>query len=190
MQVIRTFIAVEIIKNTRDLIARIQNDLAKSNSDIKFVEPDNIHITIAFLGNLEIKRVPFVKNTLQDLLKDRAGFCLQPHGLGCFPNIKNPRIIWVGIEKGGENLANIHEDIVSILAKDGIEIDAKTYHPHITIARIKSLENQYILKSLIAKSPEFQFEQIPVNRIQLLESRMTDQGPIYKSLASWELKII
>ncbi len=187
MPTLRTFIAVEIDDDTRNKISQIQNSFKNHKTGIKLVAPNNIHITLIFIGNIEISKISEIDKELQSFISAIKPFEILPKKIGYFPNIKNPKIIWIGIEDGKEILIKLNEKIKPLLKNCKITTEDRDFHPHITIGRIKSSNNTEKLKTVLLNLPEQRFNPIYINSISLIESNLTPEGPQYKTIVKWEL---
>ena len=187
MSMIRSFIAIELNEQTKEKLSAIQNRVKKTEADLKLVNTDNIHLTLHFLGDIEIPKIDLLKKNIAPIVKELSNFIIKPHGIGAFPNIKSPRIIWVGIEGGTTELMTIQERIGSELNRLGLEPEKRKFHPHLTLARVKSEKNKHILAKALKEFPPLQFDEIPVCEIALFKSTLSLQGPIYEVLKKWKL---
>jgi len=184
---IRSFIAIELNKETREKLAVIQNKIKQTEADLKLVNTNDIHLTLHFLGNIELPKIDSLKKNLASIIGALSNFKIKPHGIGAFPNIKNPRVIWVGIADGKTKLMTVQERIGSELKKLGIEPEKREFHPHLTLARVKSEKNKHILVKALKEFSPPQFDKISVCEIILFKSILSPSGPIYEVLKRWEL---
>jgi len=110
VEVIRAFIAVDIDDpSVSKNIVSLRDALVSTGADLKPVEEENLHITIRFLGNIPITMVDDIYNIMKGIRF--KPFKIHVRGVGCFPNISRPRVIWVGVEEGYEELKRIHDEI-------------------------------------------------------------------------------
>ena len=187
MKQIRSFIAIEINQGNRTKIVEVQKELLKANAGLKFVKPENIHITLHFLGNQDIETLNQIISHLESIFKTFPPFEFQPQGLGAFPNEKNPRVIWIGIGTGADIIENIHTKSKNLLQKIGIGLEKRKYHPHLTLARIRTIKNKHLLIQLLNSYTPPEFELQKSEEIVLFKSILTPQGPIYEKLHFWRL---
>ena len=130
--VLRCFIAVEIPETIRKSIGEIIDSLKKSGADVKWVAQENIHVTLQFLGDTEESLVPAIKGALDKILSTYSSFYIKIAGVGCFPDTRRPRVIWVGLE-GAQPLVDIYRDISNELIRFGYRKEERAFTPHITI---------------------------------------------------------
>ncbi|MCD4740507.1 RNA 2',3'-cyclic phosphodiesterase [archaeon] len=164
----RCFIGVPLNKKTRQELTKIQQHFCESNTKMKLVEPENLHVTLHFLG--EIKNTEPIKKKLAQI--KQKSFELQVNGLGAFPNKNHARVLWARINKGKETLKSLHD-----------EITHGEYHPHITLARIRTKPDE-TLKKLLEQQLQL---SMPVNKIVLYQSTLTPDGPKYSKVQEIEL---
>jgi 2'-5' RNA ligase len=172
----RTFVAVEISKG--EILKEIQTFQEKIKIDAKPTRSDQIHFTLQFLGEIDEGKFEQVKDVLNEI--DFSKFKISLKGVGGFPNFKNPRVIWVGIEKdGAEKLAELANEIGIKLTALGFERERK-FKPHLTIFRIrkKIADISAIMKDFEAE--EFGTEII--SKIKLKKSVLSPKGPEYSDL--------
>ena len=179
---IRTFIAIPLDPHIRQTIAQAQNHLKELDCNIKWVNPENIHLTLKFLGEVKLKKIDAVKQSLEDLLGSVKPLPIELTQLGAFPNVKRPRIIWVGLNDDTKAISQLVSALEETLEKIGFKKEGRPFSPHITIGRIQSLKNLNLL------SPEISGYSLPpdlrqtISHITLYKSTLTSDGPIYDAL--------
>lgn len=190
----RSFIAIELSKEIKDFLGSLQDKLKQSGADVKWVEPKNIHLTLKFLGEIKEEKVDKVKLALEESLKDRSCFYMQLGPLGCFPNTKFPRVIWIGIKEGDIETRQITEYLEEKMAKIGIPKENRPFSSHITIGRVRSgLNIKNLIASLDTLTANLSAQVLPgqtVNKIILFKSTLTPKGPIYEPVKEASLKTI
>ena len=154
---------------------------------IKFVEKDNLHISLKFLGDLNCKEIEKTSTILQNVSIKYQHFRTEfSKSIGVFPNISRPRVIWIGIEKGKDIILSIYQSIEKELKSEPFYGKENQFKPHITLARIKYMEQQHKFSECI-KSIKIDPLTEPVKTIELMESRLTKEGPIYTIIKSFPL---
>ena len=180
-EAIRSFIAFDM--DSESVIKRItdvQNLLAKTGADLKLVEPKNIHITVRFLGNIT---PPMVEKIHDEMKKVQFTiFDVKIHGIGAFPNLRYPRILWAGITQGADQLRNIFNQLEPSLRSLGFAPDSKGFSPHLTIARVKSGRNKTELGKYVTENVNYEFGIVRAQCLKLKRSDLTPKGPIYTTL--------
>lgn len=187
----RTFIAVELPPQIKEYLSSLQADFKSCNADVKWVEPQNIHITLKFLGEVKEEKIPLIKKIMDDLSRQINSFSVNLSSLGAFPNIESARVIWVGIKKGEKELTYLNRLLEEELSKLGIPKEKKAFSCHITLGRLRSNFNYQKLKEKILRclqEPLQKTEDFTVKSISLFKSTLTGLGPIYEALYRVNLK--
>jgi 2'-5' RNA ligase len=181
----RTFIAIELSREIQEYLARLQDKLKLSQADVKWVAPENIHLTLKFLGEIDEKIAERIKQILQNITAGLKQFSLNLTSVGAFPSLNSPRAIWIGIDKGDAQVREIADVLEEKLSELGITKEDRTFSSHITLGRTRSSKNRSnlakLLESLKEKLPEATAE-IKVEKITLFKSTLTPKGPIYEIL--------
>ena len=186
----RTFIAIALPQEIRDYLACIQAELKKCQADVKWVQPENIHLTLKFLGERDEKKIEKIKEILQESVREKACFAVRLCNIGAFPKIDFPRVIWLGLDKGEKETKEIAYALEEKIAKLGIPKEDKPFSSHITIARIRSPANRESLVQELKRVPKLKDLEFPVTKITLYKSTLTPKGPIYEILKEASLKTI
>lgn len=179
---IRCFVAVECGGN--ELAAKfkeVRRVLEATRADMKFVEPENVHLTLKFLGEIE----PSLVEQASQVVKETGfqPFSARLEGVGVFPNRRRPRVVWAGITDGVSQLAEVWKDVDTKLSGLGFERERRRFSPHITIGRIRSGRNRDRLVEELSTLSDYVFGGLHVDRIVLKKSVLTPRGPIYTTLA-------
>ena len=173
---LRLFIAIDLDKTTRQQLTAIQAKLKTSNADVKWVEPQNIHLTLQFLGSTPTEQISEIKASIDAIANQLSAFKISLSKIGAFPNISSPRVIWVGIQEGADKLEKIAD-----------ALNNKEFSAHLTLGRIRSSKGRLELKKTIEDTNKklatsASKRQSPVNHITLFQSTLTPQGPVYTNL--------
>jgi 2'-5' RNA ligase len=183
---IRAFIAVDLNPTIKRTIEDIQNHLKKSDCAVKWVRPENIHLTLKFLGDVNIKKINSLIQTLADLFCNTKPIETQLTQLGAFPNIKRPRVLWVGLKDDKQNIVQLARSLEENLGKIGFQKDQKPFSPHITIGRLPAPKNIQALTQAISSYTLPPAQAQTVQQVILYKSTLTSQYPIYKKLAKFD----
>jgi RNA 2',3'-cyclic 3'-phosphodiesterase len=173
----RLFIAIEVPEEISKLLHSLQESIFIPG---KATKTKSFHLTLKFLGDVDKKILSDLVDKLSQIKFDR--FTATLSGIGTFPNINNPRVLWIGIEPH-DTINALQKQADYATQKLGFEID-KRFHPHLTLARIKFLEDKAEFKNIISntKPPEASF---PVTDFKLIKSVLTPQGPEYEVLETF-----
>ena len=172
----RVFVAVEISNDK--ILKDIQTFQKNVQIDVKPTKIDQIHFTLKFLGEIDESKCEQVKDTIKKI--SFSSFDLSLKGVGGFPNLKNPRVIWIRIDENGvEKLTTIVNEIGIKLTSLGFENDKK-FKPHLTIFRVKKkIEN---VSNELQKFSTYSFGRQVISEVKLKKSELTPNGPIYTDL--------
>ena len=179
---LRCFVAVECSGNELTVkFKEVRRMLEATRADMKFVEPENIHLTLKFLGEID----PTLVDQSSQIVKETSfqPFDAKLEGIGVFPNLRRPRVVWAGITEGVSQLAEIWKEVDMKHSKLGFERERRGFSPHITICRVRSGRNRGRLVEEISAHGDYVFGALHVNRIKLKKSVLTSKGPIYTTLA-------
>ena len=154
---------------------------------IKWVDPGNLHITLAFLGDTEEERITVASMVLQRICSSTGPFSFSLKGLGVFRNFRDLKVIWVGTDHE-EELVLLGKRLSEGLKDAGFRLEKKEFVPHITLGRIKVPGDNEHIKSYVVHNSETFFQEIKVEEIILFESILKPAGPVYKALGKFRLK--
>lgn len=180
--VLRCFIAVELPDKIRRAIVERIDVLKESGADVKWVSVENIHITLQFLGETEEALIPMIKEALNKIVASYTPFYIKIAHVGCFPDGKRPRIIWVGVENA-QILNNLHADITSEMVRFGYRKEERDFTPHITVGRVKSQRNMGEMLRRVTEMKATCFSDFEVCYLTLMKSALKPSGAVYYSLA-------
>jgi len=184
MSQFRGFIAVDI--DVFPKLLEFEKEIKETGANVKLVEPENVHITLKFLGDTNESRIDEIDKIMKDAVKGIDPFNIQLKGAGVFPNQNYIKVIWIGI-KQGEPIGVIASKIDEQLSKMGFKKEKRGFSPHLTIARVKSARGKDEILHVIAKYGDVQFVDIRVDSIKLKKSDLTPKGPIYTTLIDVKL---
>ena len=153
---------------------------------IRWVDPENIHITLKFFGETPEHHIPAINAALQQSAAGHATFDLSITSTGIFGSSYQPKVIWFGIEPH-EDIIRLSESILTELEKTGIERDRQNFVPHLTIARIKQLEDKKYFQKVIDHNKEDFIQKEEVNEFHLFESMLKPGGAEYTVIGSYSL---
>ncbi len=179
---LRVFIAVDIEDPLLlSRIERIKDSVVSTGVPMKPVETENLHITLRFIGEVPVGVVEEIKREVLQGLAFRS-FTVRLVGLGAFPSPMRPRVVWIGVREGVEELRALRDEIERGLRRLGVRPDDKEFHPHLTLARIKGSRNLQALVKLINEMQDYEVGSFTVTSVRLKKSTLTRRGPIYETL--------
>ena len=184
MSQFRGFIAVDV-----DIIPKIiefEKEIENSGADVKLIKPENIHITLKFLGDTDEQLIDDIVEIIKSSTEEIKPFNIQLIGTGVFPNPNYMRVVWIGI-KNCELLEVIAKTIDEKTVNLGFEKEKREFSAHLTIARVRSARNKDKLMQVLEKYKETRFVEFKVESVKLIKSDLTSKGPIYTTLK--EIKI-
>jgi len=185
MALIRSFVAVELPEAVRAALKRLQQEVKAGGEGVKWVQPGGIHLTLKFLGYVEEAKVPALAQALTRASKDVGPFEMALSGLGVFPSPSRPRVAWVGLSGGVEELFLLQEGVEKALSPFGFPREARAFTPHLTLARLREgvtpQEAGAFGQAFLRASPEA--VSLKVDGMSLMKSQLTPSGAIYTCLA-------
>jgi 2'-5' RNA ligase len=185
-ETIRTFICVEIPETIKERIGALQRALKHVNARVSWVKPENIHLTLKFLGGVRASRIVALRQAVSRAVSGSGPFEVAVCGTGCFPSIGNPRVLWVGLTDLPNELLQLHKQIEDELAGQGFPRNARPFAPHLTIGRLRSREGaQDLARELIEAG--FEAALAPATRVVVMRSDLRPTGSLYTPQAIIEL---
>lgn len=181
----RLFIAVDIDESIKDKIISTQKIIGMPG--MKAVEPENLHFCLKFIGEAEEEAVPEIKNIIKEVSEKFEEFSLSIEGIGSFPSDIFINTIWAGAIEGKEILRAIAEMLDFELSKLGFEKESREFIPHLTLYRVKKIDNKEKLINNLAKMKTTKFGTMTVKSIKLIKSELTPEGPKYETVYESEL---
>ncbi len=178
---IRVFIAVEVPEDLKIALQKIQEIFKNAGDRIRWVKPAGMHITLQFLGDIEVQSIPDIGGEIEQACMVRSPFDIRLAGTGSFPDVKRPRILWAGIREGAEEIKEIYKDLEPRLSGIGFAQERRPFRPHITLGRIKYIKDPERFKSLIKQNSEVQIGSMTADAVHLIESRLRPDGAVYSS---------
>jgi RNA 2',3'-cyclic 3'-phosphodiesterase len=179
---IRCFIAINLSEEIRSSIDNLIAELRKTGTDVAWVRPEKIHLTLKFLGNTDDSLIPKIKECLSKKLSHYNAFYIKIVGVGCFPSSKRPRVLWIGMENS-DFLKGIQKDIDAEVAGFGFALEDRPFSPHLTIGRVRSQKG---IADMLMRFEAFRtadFGSIGVKSIHIMKSELKPAGAEYTSIA-------
>lgn len=186
---VRTFIGVAIGESIRKNAVALQQLLAKSGAAVKWVEPENLHITLLFLGEVDERELAAFCRTVSAAVASEPPFTLRVSGVGAFPNARRPKTIWAGITDGAAELIQLHARLEPPLLELGCyRSEGRAYSPHLTLGRVKSEADGHLLTAELLRYRDWSGGQTTANEVLLFTSELRRDGPVYTALGRGQLR--
>lgn len=185
MSEIRAFLAIDLDDDLKPKINKIIRQFKQINTKIKYVELENLHLTLKFFGDIDTNGLNLLENAISNVLNEFKPFKINIAGCGAFPNNNHIKVIWVGIEDD-TILKDLHERLDKEFARIGFDKDKK-FSTHLTVGRMKSAKNKNQVKSIIEEFENVEIGEMEVSQISLKKSTLTPKGPIYQDIKVFEL---
>lgn len=184
---IRTFIAIDLPDLLRSQIVRVQQELRASDADVRWVETQNLHLTLKFIGSIEENDWERIAAALKEALQPFSPFVFHLEGLGVFPRLENPRVVWLGVSEGREKLEQIAAAVEKACVGIGLPAQDHPFTPHLTIGRIRSNKRLEGLIQSLQRSPMRHPFLVQVRRVLFFKSTLQAMGAIHTPLAELPL---
>jgi 2'-5' RNA ligase len=180
----RLFIAIDLDDDARHAIAAEQNRLKAvvrdERSGLKWIRPDHMHLTLAFLGEVDQGLAPSVVEVIgQPVQADR--FTIVFGGLGVFPSGGAPRVLWLGLRAGTSEVIGVQREIAERVTRLGITLEPRPFHPHLTLARWRTSRPSD--RRVVTADRPYDVARIEVRSVSLIHSRLSAAGPTYATLS-------
>ncbi len=184
---IRSFIAIELPEEAKKGLARLRKGLERDEHGfVKWVDPQGIHLTLKFLGNIPAKRATEITEAMKEAAQAISPFQLEISGLGAFPSLKQARVFWVGVSGELDKLSALQQNIDSVLAALGFAREERPFVPHLTLARMREGASPSERRSFGELVDSTIFEDkypVDVEAVRLMRSQLTPAGAIYTCLS-------
>ncbi len=187
----RCFIAIDIDEHNRAALGELQRQLKGEvdvkKSDVKWVKPGNIHLTLKFLGEIRDEQVVDVCNITKEVAGRHSSFELDIESVGHFGG-RSARVLWVGTGKGRENLLQLQKDLEEQLALAGWPPEKRAYSGHLTLCRIRNSKAGFKMAQVAEQYRDFKVGVIVADSVTVYQSELTPAGPIYTVLGNYKLR--
>ncbi len=189
---IRSFIAIELPEEVKAGLRRLQTELKlPEQTFVKWVAPESIHLTLKFLGNISPQKVSEITKVMEQASQGVSPFQLEVTEVGAFPNLRQPRVLWVGIRGEVDKLIAWQQRIDNGLIPLGFIKEKRAFTPHLTLARLRegcSPGDRRDFGELVVKTPIEASYKFKVTSLSLMRSQLLPGGAVYSRLAEVKLK--
>lgn len=177
----RVFVAVDIGDDVRAALGREIQALKKTHPKVKWVAPEHIHLTLAFLGEIPEERLSEINMAMDAVAEASTVFSCEVKGVGWFGSVRSPRVVWAGM-KEEPALMELQAGVAAALRQLGFVPEDRAFHPHLTLGRVKSARDGEGLAALLSGRGEAVFGAMKVDRVLVMRSQLRPQGPEYSVL--------
>ena len=185
---IRSFLAFELPPDMKTIVTRVSGEMRKSSLEVKWIRVDNIHLTVVFMGNINSEDIGAIGKEIQKVCLRYGPFDVSLHALGCFPNRRKPRVIWLGLDGDLNRMAFFRDHLQDALRPFGIKEEKRRYRPHLTLGRTrKSYRRSSSLEDYIMRYEDLTGPVCSLNELILFKSDLKPSGAVYTKLKSWPL---
>jgi 2'-5' RNA ligase len=184
----RTFIAVELDPAVRARAEELIGILRSAGADVKWVEAENLHLTLQFLGEVPEAEIAAVCKAVEKGAAQMQPFDLEVRDAGAFPNSNRPRTLWIGAKSGSDQMAQLHDLVALELADLGYQDEDRRFVAHLTIGRTRSGKNAAELGRLLKQNADFFAGRMRVQKATVFASKLGRGGPIYTVLSTAPLR--
>jgi len=186
---IRAFVALKLPESTISSIKRIQEDLKPYRFPVRWVRPEKIHLTIKFFGEIEESDINKIGTAMSNCAGSYEPFSLSARGVGVFPGITRPRVIWTGISGEASLLSALQNDLENRFEEIDFKREDRPFSGHLTIGRFRERADSGKLIEALRKFQSFESETFIAGELYLYKSDLRSEGPVYTELLSAPLRI-
>ena len=191
MDVVRSFIAIDLPAGVRAELTSLEEDFkARRHPFVKWVDPESMHLTLKFLGNVAADSIPQIVEAMSRVTRSRSTFKMQVADTGAFPNWQRPQVVWVGVGGELDKLNSLQKGLESALSPLGFPPESRPFSAHLTLGRLRDRVTPDDRRRFAEFAQKVEFKgglSFEVNAIRLMRSQLTSAGPIYSELAAAKL---
>jgi RNA 2',3'-cyclic 3'-phosphodiesterase len=191
MDVVRSFIAINLPPGVRaELTSLEENFKARRHPFVKWVDPEGMHLTLKFLGNVVADSIPQIIEAMCGVAGSHSIFKLEVAGTGAFPNWQRPQVVWVGVGGELDKLTSLQKGLESVLSPLGFPPESRPFSAHLTLGRLRDRVTPDDRRRFAEFAQKVEFKaslSFEVSFIRLMKSQLTPSGPIYSELATARL---
>ena len=183
----RLFVGITIPKKQRTRIHRSVRDLREDDLPVRWVDPDNFHITLKFLGEVRREAVPEIEAALERVARSTRAFTTVLKGYGAFPTIRRPNVLWLGVEANPE-FRCMKQDLEWALSEVGFDTETRAFRPHVTLGRARDEGGAGAFRDLDSRLAELAFsDDIRIHALDLMRSQLSSAGARYSVVSTTRL---
>jgi len=183
----RTFVGIRLADELRGPFTSLCDELDRARVRVKWVEPENAHFTVRFLGEIGDEQMPAIAESLGAAVSTVSRFDIELRQVGAFPNVSRPRVLWIGIDPTDGPIADIKLAVDTALADHGFPEEVRAFHPHVTLGRVKDMSAAGLLEEPLRRVAETSFGTMEVRDVVFVQSTLTPHGAVYTDLRALPL---
>jgi 2'-5' RNA ligase len=187
-ELVRCFIAIEVPQPIQVLLKGVQARLQSEIRKASWTKSGNFHLTLKFLGDVHSETLKDVSEVIQDVAGGQDPFSIEFGGIGAFPNLYRPRVLWVGVKQGASIVSRLAETVNLALKRLGFPSDNR-FHPHLTLARLRTPVNLEPLENILRQYDTIDRAVVNVKKITLMRSQLHPSGAVYTPLNVCEFSV-
>jgi 2'-5' RNA ligase len=185
---IRSFLAFELPVNIKKTVLKVTGEIRDSGLDVRWVKAENIHLTMVFLGNVKTEEIEGIEKEVRNVCPVYGSFDIALKGMGCFPNRRRPRVLWLGLDGEIERMSHFRDGLQRALKAFGIKEEKRPFRPHLTLGRFRSTRKMGSrLEELLSEYAALESPVESLNELYLFKSDLNPRGAVYTKLKSWPL---
>ncbi len=184
---VRLFIALELSRRQKKEVGDFQKNVKRHLENARWVKPDNIHLTLKFIGETEKGRVEAIKEVIDEVCSGFKPFSTRYGESGVFPSERKARVLWVGVKEGAGSVCDLAGKLEEEMACLGYKKEKRPFHPHLTVGRFRQTPPESSIKKFLSEGKSFVSSDGAIDKVLLFESNLTRSGAIYKPLYEKEL---
>jgi RNA 2',3'-cyclic 3'-phosphodiesterase len=174
-------VAIPLPDECREMLGKLQKNLRAAEADVRWAAISSIHLTLKFLGEIDPAIVPNMALVFREISKSQTALRLRVHGLGSFPNQRNPRVVWSAVGGETDGLLKLQNEVEKACAEFGFVAEDRPFSPHLTLGRVKSKRNLQPLLDCIKIGSDLQCEFV-ADHFNIYKSTLKPQGAVYTIL--------
>lgn len=184
LQRVRSFIALALPEDLKGVLLGMQEELGRSGARVRWAAAETLHLTLKFLGDVERSRLVEVARAVEEVAGERSSVEVELAGLGWFPPRGRPRVIWAGLGAGRDWVVELAQAVERALEPLGFRPEARRFHPHVTLGRVRGAERLEALTEAVRAAGERRFGAFEADRVLTFESELRPEGPLHTVVAT------
>ncbi len=176
----RVFLALGVSDAVAQALRELQGQMRATDADVAWVRPEGLHLTLKFLGEVEPQMLPEIHAAVATVALRHAPMALHVESIGGFPNLRRPRVLWAGVQAAG--IASLAQQLDDALSTVGFAAARETFHPHITLGRVRSFKRWDTLEAILSTHAAHHFGTCEAPHIGIFQSTLQAGGSVYSLL--------